>query len=64
MSAESPVRKKRKVLEAEEGEDTVPEEIEEQCLECHHSLAGLEKLLKPLLTTPRATDEVRYYIYR
>ena len=45
--------KKRKV----EDEDKVPEEIEEQCLDCHHSLASIEKILKPLLVTSRTASE-------
>ena len=45
--------KKRKV----EDEDKVPEEIEEQCLDCHHSLANIEKILKPLLPTSRTVSE-------
>ena len=45
--------KKRKV----EDDDKVPEEIEEQCLECHHSLAKIEKHLKPLLATSRTASE-------
>ena len=56
--SEGPASKKVKMEHEEEDEDSVPEEIEEQCLECHHALADLEKLLKPLLTTPRALDEV------
>lgn len=45
--------KKRKV----EDEDKVPEEIEEQCLDCHHSVANIEKKLKPLLATSRTVSE-------
>ena len=48
--------KKRKV----EDEDKVPEEIEEQYLDCHHSLASIEKILKPLLATSRTASEERY----
>lgn len=40
-----------------EEDDSVPEEIEEQCLNCHYSLANLETLLKPVLSTNRPNDE-------
>lgn len=64
MSA-PPVSKKSKI-ETEVDEDAVPEEIEDQCLNCHYSLANLENLIKPLITTTRATEDqqVIYYIIK
>ncbi len=38
-------------------DDSVPEEIEEQCLQCHHSLAAIDKLLKPVLSCSRSELE-------
>ena len=38
-------------------EDEVPEEIEDQCVECHHALASVERLLKPLLATSHGAVE-------
>ena len=35
--------------------DAVPGEIEESCVSCHHAVAGVERTLKPLLST-KATD--------
>ena len=50
--------KDESVTEDEAEEDAVPEEIEEQCIDCHHALASLERLLKPLLeTTHTAVEE-------
>ncbi len=42
-------------------DEDVPEEIEDHCIECHHSLASVERLLKPLLASNHAAieDKVR-----
>ena len=40
-------------MAAENNDDNVPEEIEDTCIDCHHSLASVERLLKPLLATKR-----------
>ena len=47
---------------ASEGDpDAVPEEIEETCVQCHEALAGVERLLKPVLAVSRSglEDKVR-----
>ena len=38
-------------------DDSVPEEIEEQCLQCHHALAAIDRLLKPVLASSRSQME-------
>ena len=41
-----------------EGEDEeLPAELEEQCNDCHKTLAGVEMLLKPLLSISKAQTE-------
>ena len=40
-------------MSAEEGE-FVPEEIEDQCTECHKALAAVERLVKPVLSLNRS----------
>ena len=40
---------------ADTDKDAVPGEIEESCVSCHHAVAGVERTLKPLLST-KATD--------
>ena len=40
-------------------DDSVPEEIEEQCLQCHESLVGTDRLLKPVMSVSRAQMEER-----
>ena len=50
------------VTEDEAEEDAVPEEIEEQCIDCHHALASLERLLKPLLETTHTAVEEKVYM--
>ena len=42
---------------ADMGDDSVPEEIEEPCMQCHHSLSGIEQMLKPVLAVGRAHTE-------
>lgn len=44
--------------------EELPDELEDQCTECHRSLAGAEKLLKPLLALNRSQveDKVRYIL--
>ena len=42
-----------------EDDDSVPEEIEETCLEVHESLAGVDSLLKPVLSVSRGILEDR-----
>lgn len=37
--------------------EELPAELEEQCSECHQSLVGIERLLKPLLSISRAQME-------
>ena len=37
--------------------DAVPEEIEETCLQCHEALAGVDRLLKPVLAVSRTHIE-------
>ena len=37
--------------------DDVPEEIEETCLQCHEALAGVDRLVKPVLAVNRTTIE-------
>ena len=49
-------KKKMKKVEDEDDEE-VPEEIEEQCLDFHHSLSKFEKLLKPVLSEARPSHE-------
>jgi len=39
------------------GDDSVPEEIEEPCMQCHHSLSGIEQMLRPALSVGRAQIE-------
>lgn len=41
----------------EETDDSVPEEIEETCLEVHEALAGVDRLLKPALAVSRGSLE-------
>ena len=38
-------------------EEAVPEELEEQCVECHHALGSVERLLNPILGTNHAAIE-------
>ena len=40
-------------MATENNDDNVPEEIEDTCIDCHHSLASVDRLLKPLLATKR-----------
>jgi len=42
---------------ADMGDDSVPEEIEEPCMQCHHSLSGIEQMLRPALSVGRAQTE-------
>ncbi len=42
-------------LEVEE--EAVPEELEEQCVECHHALGSVERLVNPILGTNHAAIE-------
>ena len=66
LCAEKSVHKRRKVgvvapsmdtlMEVDE-DDSVPEEIEEQCLQCHESLVATDGLLKPVLSVGRAQLE-------
>ena len=44
-------------------EDLVPEEIEEQCLQCHHSLVAIDRMLKPVLDVGRLQLEERVYFF-
>lgn len=37
--------------------EELPSELEDQCSECHKSLAGIERLLKPLMAMNRAQVE-------
>ena len=39
----------------------VPEELEETCLQCHEALAGVDRLLKPVLAVNRTTLEERVW---
>ena len=39
-----------------DGEE-LPAELEEQCSECHRALAGVERLLEPLLSISKAQTE-------
>ena len=34
-------------------DDQVPDEIEEQCVELHHTVAAVDRVIKPLLATNR-----------
>ena len=43
----------------DEEDDAVPEEIEETCLEVHEALAGVDRLLKPVLSVGRVSLEER-----
>ena len=68
MASCPPTKKARKVGEEapkvkEEDEDEVPEEIEDQCSDCHQSLAKLEKLLKPVLAEARPSHDKVEHIY-
>ena len=38
-------------------EEELPEELEDQCVECHHALGSVERLLKPVLATNHAALE-------
>lgn len=38
-------------------DEEVPEEIEEQCVNCHHSLAAIERIIKPLFSSNMADME-------
>lgn len=40
-------------------DDSVPEEIEDQCLQCHESLVGTDRLLKPVMSVSRTQMEER-----
>ena len=42
---------------ADMGDDSVPEEIEEPCMQCHHSLSGIEQMLKPVLAVGAHTEQ-------
>lgn len=42
---------------AEGDPDAVPEEIEETCVQCHEALAGVDRLLKPVLAVSRTSLE-------
>lgn len=37
--------------------EELPSELEDQCSECHKSLAGIERLLKPLMAMSRVQVE-------
>lgn len=41
--------------------DELPAELEEQCSECHKSLAGVERLLKPLMAMNRTQIEEKVF---
>ena len=43
-------------------EEELPEELEEQCEDCHEALAGVERLLKPLLSTNKAQTEEKVQV--
>lgn len=38
-------------------EDFLPEEVEDQCTECHRALAGVERLVKPVFSKNRSQLE-------
>ena len=38
-------------------QDEVPEEIDEHCVNCHHSLAAIDRILKPILSSNMAEIE-------
>ena len=40
-----------------ESEEELPEELEDQCEDCHKALAEVERILKPLLSISRAQTE-------
>ena len=42
-------------------EDLVPEEIEEQCLQCHRSLVAIDRMLKPVLDVGRLQLEEKVH---
>lgn len=44
--------------------EELPTELEDQCNECHRALAGIEKLLKPLISKNRThiEDKVRLHL--
>ena len=46
-------------VEKEVMAEELPAELEDQCTECHKSLAGIERLLKPLTSMNRAQVEER-----
>ena len=37
--------------------DDVPEELEDQCTNCHMALAGIEQLLQPVMAVSRTQME-------
>ena len=37
--------------------EDLPAELEDQCTECHKSLAGIERLLKPLVSVNKSQLE-------
>ena len=42
---------------ASSGDDAVPEEIEDTCLQCHEALVALDRLLKPVVATSHVQTE-------
>jgi len=42
---------------ADMGDDSVPEEIDVPCMQCRHSLSGIEQMLRPALSVGRAQSE-------
>ena len=50
-------------MATENNDDNVPEEIEDTCIDCHHSLASVDRLLKPLLASKREDLEQDVSIY-
>ena len=50
-------------MASENNDDNVPEEIEDTCIDCHHSLASVDRLLKPLLATTRADLEQNVSVF-
>ncbi len=47
-----------------ESEEELPEELEDQCEDCHKALAEVERILKPLLSLSRAQTEEKVSVSR
>lgn len=47
-------------------EDEVPEELEEQCTNCHMALGGIEQLLLSMMSVSRTQmeEKVSFYLTR